>query len=73
MTSKKRQKLTFCLEVVSKDFFGIFTVETLINGKEYTFCLNSEYILRKIESLIHRHKSGKALNLIKKWNVKEAL
>jgi hypothetical protein len=61
-------KLT--LEVVSKDFFGIFTVHALIDEKPYTFVLNSEYAIRQVQKLIRQRRPGRALNMLKKFNVK---
>jgi hypothetical protein len=61
-------KLT--LEVVSKDFFGVFTVQALIDEKPYTFVLNSEYAIRQVQKLIRQRRPGRALNMLKKFNVK---
>jgi len=71
MQNKKRQKLTLCLECISKDFFGVFKIDALVNGKTYTFHTSSEYSVRKVEELIKKRRPGKALNLLKLFNLKE--
>jgi len=58
------------LEVVSRDFFGVFTVQALIDTKPYTFAVNSEYAIRQIQKLIRQRRPGRALNMLKKFNVK---
>ena len=60
-------KLT--LEVVSRDFFGVFTVQALVDAKHYTFVVNSEYAIRQIQKLIRQRRPGRALNMLKKFNV----
>lgn len=68
--SKNSQKLTICLESVRKDFLGLYDIIALINHKPYSYVLNSEYIVRKVQDLIKRHRPGKALQLLKKSNIK---
>lgn len=62
--SKKGQNLT--IEVISKtkDSFGIWEVEVLINSKLYTYPITSEFAVRKIESLLRWRKPGKALKML---------
>lgn len=67
---KKRQKLTLCLISKIKDYFGLWEVNILINKKEYTFLIPSEYAVEKFERMSKRFP-GRALNLLKKFNVKE--
>lgn len=63
--TQKGQKLTICLVSKIRDCFGVIEVCVLINGKEYTYPISSEFKLRKIESLLYRKKPGKALNLLR--------
>lgn len=70
MDSKKGQKLTLCLESVKRDFMGVFKVVALINKIPYTFYINSEYAVRKTEELIKKHRPGRALKLLKDFNIK---
>jgi len=63
------QKLTCLLTSETKDFFGVWEVEVLVNGKTYTFPISSEFLLRKFKSLLYRHKPGKALALLKKAKI----
>lgn len=63
--SKKIQKLNLSLESIVKDPFGLYEVHTRINGKLYTFPVTSEFAVRKVQSLLHRNKPGKALNLLR--------
>jgi hypothetical protein len=60
-------KLT--LEVISKDFFGVFTVQAWVDAKQYTYVLGSEYAIRQVQKLIRQHRPGKALNMLKKFNI----
>jgi hypothetical protein len=69
--AKERRKLSVVIEVEHKDFFGFYTLEVLINQKSYTYYLNSEFALRKVKSLLYRHKAGRALKVLKLFNIKE--
>jgi hypothetical protein len=69
MTSKKGQKLTLSVLSKVKDVFGLWEVDVKINSKVYTYQISSEYLLRKVDSLIYRHKPGRALYLLKIANV----
>ena len=66
---KKRQNLTICLVSKIKDFNGVWEVEVLINSKTYTYPINSEFALNKIESLLYRHKYGSVLKLLKLFKI----
>lgn len=52
--------------VVSKitDCFNVTEVSVLINGKEYTYPITSEFAVRKVESLIKRKRYGKAIKVL---------
>jgi hypothetical protein len=65
-----KSKVVLQIESESKDCFGVYELCTLIDGRPYIYFINSEYILRKVKSLIYRHKSGKAINVLKQWNLK---
>jgi hypothetical protein len=67
---KKRQILTLCLVSKIKDYFGLWEVNVLINKKEYTFLIPSEYAVEKFERM-SKCFPGRALNLLKKFNIKE--
>ena len=67
---KKRQLLTLLLTSKTKDFFGVWKVNVLINGKEYSYSIPSEFAVEEFERLV-LHTPGKALNLLKTFNLKE--
>ena len=67
---KKRQKITVCLTSKSRDFFGVWSVDVLINSKEYTYSIPSEFAVEEFERLCKK-TPGKALNWLKKFNLKE--
>lgn len=67
---KKRQILTLCLIAKTKDFFGVWSVDVAINGKIYTYSIPSEFAVEEFERLI-MHTPGKALNWLKKFNLKD--
>lgn len=69
-TSKKSQKLTLQVVSKSKDCFGVWEVNVLINSKPYTYNLTSEFAARQIDKLVNK-KPGKALALLKQFNLKE--
>jgi hypothetical protein len=48
-----------------KDVFGIWEVTVLLNKREYTYPITSEFAVKKIEKLIHNRKPGKALHVLK--------
>lgn len=62
--TKKRQNLTLSLVSKTKDCFGVWEVEVLINEKRYVYPIDSEYILRKVEKAIKRKAFGTALKLL---------
>jgi hypothetical protein len=70
-TNKKRQHLTLFLVSKSKDCFGVWEVCVLINGKEYTYPVSSEYAVVKVERLLRgpHPKYGKALHLLTLFKV----
>lgn len=49
---------------------GLYHVSVLVNDKEYTFTLNSEYAYSQYRKLL-KHRPGAALNMLKKWNMEE--
>uniref|UniRef100_A0A6M3KIV4 Uncharacterized protein n=1 Tax=viral metagenome TaxID=1070528 RepID=A0A6M3KIV4_9ZZZZ len=55
------------MEIISKvrDIFGIWEVTVLLNKKEYTYPIISEYALKKVERLLRNRKPGKALHVLK--------
>lgn len=69
--NKKGQKLTISLLSKTKDFFGIWEVCVLINGKEYTYPVTSEYAVEKFERLLRgpHPKPGKALHMLTLFKV----
>jgi hypothetical protein len=69
--SQKRQKLTCLLLSKAKDCFGIWEVCILINDKEYTYPITSEFAVNKFEKLLRcKHpKPGKALHLLTLFKV----
>gem|GEM_PF-6185215 len=69
--SKKSQKLTVCLGSVVRDFNGFWEVSIGINGKEYTFGIQSEYIVRQVQRLIRRNRGGKAISLLKQHGTRD--
>jgi len=63
----EKRKLSVELESITKDIFGVYEVRALVNEKTYTFPITSEFILRKVKSLLRRKKPGKALYLLKQF------
>jgi hypothetical protein len=51
---------------------GLYHVSVLIDGKKYTFTLSSEFAYRQYKKLL-RYRPGAALDVLKKWNVKEEI
>lgn len=49
---------------------GLYHVSVLIDNKKYTFILNSEFAYRQYKKLL-RYRPGAALDVLKKWDVKE--
>jgi len=68
---KKRQLLTLLLTSKIKDCFGVYEVEALISGKPYTYLISSAFAVEECERLIRLRKPGKAINWLKKFNLKE--
>lgn len=66
----QRQKLTLLMESKSKTWAGYYEVSVLINGKRYTYFITSEFALRKAERFIAKSYYGKAIALLKKFNIK---
>ncbi len=67
MPVKLRQKLTMSVVSVSKDPSGVYEVCVLLNKKEYTFPITSEFALRKAQKLLRLKHPGKALWLLKQF------
>jgi len=68
---KKRQKLTICLVSKVRDCFGVWETTVTINDKLYTYPIDSEFALRKIEQMIRTKKFGKALYLLSLFKIEE--
>jgi len=64
---KPKLEVTLISEV--RDFFGVWEVTVDINEKVYTYPLNSEYAVRKIEKMIRLRKFGKALHLLSQFKI----
>lgn len=58
------QNLTICLVSKTKDYFGVYEVKVNINGKERTFLVTSEFILRKIEKAVRNRHFKKAIYML---------
>ena len=67
---KKRQNLTLYLTRKIRDFFGVWQVDVILNGKEYSYSIPSEFAVEEFERLV-LHTPGKAINWLKKFNLKE--
>lgn len=65
-----KSSLTLQFESVSRDFFGVFTVQVLVNRVPQTFTLGSEYAVRTAQKLNYKHKPEKALKMLKDFNLK---
>jgi len=51
-----------------KEEWGFITLSVMIDKKEYTFYLSSEYGLRQIKNALKRKNPGRALKLLKQFN-----
>ena len=62
-------KVKPAVKIISKtrDCFGVWEVSVLINGRAYTYPVDSEYIVRKIEKMLRFRKPGKALHLLSQF------
>jgi hypothetical protein len=67
--TQKHQLLNICLISKVRDFNGIWEVSILLNGKAYTYPITSEFAVRKFESLLYRHKPGRALEILRKFKI----
>jgi len=67
--SKKGQKLTVCLLSKVRDCFGVWEITVVINEKPYTYPIDSEYAVRKIEKMIRLNKPGKAIHLLSQFKI----
>ena len=54
-----------------KTWAGYWEISALISGKWYIYYITSEFALEKIEKLIKRKYYGKAINQLKKFNIKK--
>lgn len=65
--------LVLQIENERRYFTGVIEVGVLINGKPYTYPIGSAYALAKVKRLLKgKHpKYGKALNLLKLFQIKE--
>jgi hypothetical protein len=64
MHAQKRQKLTCKLLSITKDFFGVFSFKLLCDGKVQTFELYSEFLARKVNSMLQHGEIDKAFNTL---------
>lgn len=62
-------KLKVALISKVKDCFGVWEVAVTINERLYTYPIESEYILKKIEKMIRLKKYGKAIHLLSQFKV----
>ena len=63
-------KLRLVHLATSKDFFGLYDVAVLVNGKEYSYTVRTKYEVDRFVKVM-RYQPGKALNLLKKGNISE--
>ena len=68
--SQKSQKLTIRLVAIRTDIFGVIEVDVILNNKLYTYPITSEFALRKVQSLLYRHKPGRALKVLEMFKVR---
>jgi hypothetical protein len=58
----------------SKDYTGLITIDLCIckndKVKEYRYIINSEYILKMFLLKLKYKSYGRALSLLKRWNIK---
>ena len=52
---------------MSKTCEGLVEIQVLLQNKQYTYILNSGYAVRQFQKL--KYKPGKAINLLKKWDI----
>lgn len=64
-----KQKLKVVLTSKIKDCFGVWEVCVAINGRHYTYPIESEFILRKVEKMIRLEKYSKAIHLLSQFKV----
>ena len=69
MPTQKGQKLTIKLDGICKDFFGVYEVAVVINGKPYTYPVGSEFIVKKVQKLIKFKHFGKVINLLRQFKI----
>lgn len=55
----------------SLDLFGVWDVVILINDKEYTYSIYSEYGYRMFIRFLNVNRPGKAINTLKRFSIKE--
>ena len=65
--SKSRVKMLIVSEV--KDCFGVWEIKVAINGKLYTYPIDSEFIVRKVKKMLRLNKIGKAINLLSQFKI----
>jgi len=58
------------IQTKEKDIFGMYHLSVLIDSKEYTFHLASEYAVRQAKNSIRKRKPGRAINILKQFNYK---
>ena len=60
-------KLT--IQAEEKDIFGLYHLSVLIDSKEYSFHLASEWALRQVKIALKRRRPGRAINVLKQFNL----
>jgi len=53
-----------------KTEFGLFEILVVINKKPYSYRIDSEWAVRKFHFFFYKGWNGKALNILKKFNLK---
>ena len=66
-----KDEVRLIIQTEEKDIFGVFHLGILIDSKEYTFHLSSEYAVRKVKTALRKQRPGRALNILKNFNHKE--
>lgn len=67
--NQKGQTLTMSLVCEAKDCFGLYYLTVLINRKEYTYQLDSEFGVREFKRHMKRSRFGKAIQVLRKFKI----
>ena len=70
MRSKKRKekKPELSLLSITRDWAGFFEIDARIGERSYTFYLDSEFLVRKVKSLVKKRSFGLAISLLRENN-----